>query len=81
MNENYTLKDMVFRTFLKNPKLGPGEMTEKLGANYNSVKAVYSKLYDEGLLDREGRGNYIPNIPGILLHLIDRMEVLERTAK
>ncbi len=81
MNEDYTLRDTVFRTFLKDPSLGPSEMTERLGANYNSVKAVYAKLYEEGLLGREGRGNYVPNIPGILLQLMDRMEALERVAK
>lgn len=81
MTEEYTLRDSIFRTFLRNPRLGPGEMAEKLGANYNSVKAAFSKLYEEGLLDREGRGNYAPNVPAILLHLMDRVEALERAAK
>lgn len=81
MTEDYTLRETVFRNFLKNPNLGPREMTQKLGANYNSVKAVYAKLYDEGLLTREGRGNYIPNVSGILLHLMERLETLEKAAK
>jgi hypothetical protein len=42
---------------------------------------VYAKLYDEGLLTREGRGNYIPNVSGILLHLMERLETLEKAAK
>ena len=81
MTEDYTLRDTVFKTFLKDPSLGPSEMTERLGANYNSVKAVYAKLYEEGLLGREGRGNYIPNISGILLQLMDRLEALERASR
>ncbi len=81
MTEDYTLRETVFRNFLKNPSLGPREMTQKLGANYNSVKAVYAKLFDEGLLAREGRGNYVPNVSGILLNLMERLETLEKAAK
>lgn len=73
-----TLREMVFKTFLRNPSLGPSEMAERLRANYNSVKAIYARLCEEGLLRREGRGNYSPNVPGILLHLLERVEVLER---
>ena len=53
-------------------------MTEKLGAKYNSVKAAYAKLSDEGMLKREGRGSYSPNLAGILLDLMDRVEALEK---
>lgn len=81
MTEDYTLREKVFRTFLEKPTLGPSEMTERLGANYNSVKAVYAKLYEEGILNREGRGNYVPNVTGILLLLLDRVEALEEAAK
>ena len=75
---DYSLKDNVFRTFLENPVLGPSEMTEKLGAKYNSVKAAYAKLCDEGMLKRVGRGSYAPNVEGILLSLIDRIEAMEK---
>lgn len=81
MSEDKTLYETVFRTFLKRPCLGPSEMTEELGANYNSVKAIFAKLYDDDLLSREGRGNYAPNVNGILLHLLDRVEALEKAAK
>ena len=53
-------------------------MAERLGANYNSVKAIYARLCEEGLLRREGRGNYSVNYEGILLHLLERIEALER---
>lgn len=81
MTEEYTLREAVFRAFLKNPSLGPKEMTGHLKAKYNSVKAVFAKLCEEGLLNREGRGQYAPNIPRILLHLMDRIEVLEKGGK
>jgi DNA-binding transcriptional regulator YhcF (GntR family) len=81
MTEDYTLREAVFRTFLQNPNLGPSEMTEKLEANYNSVKAVYAKLHEEGLLLREGRGSYAPNYAGILLNMLDRLEALEKASK
>ncbi|TEU08293.1 hypothetical protein E3J20_08915 [Candidatus Bathyarchaeota archaeon] len=63
---------------MEDPTLGPSEMTELLGVKYNSVKAVYAKLCDEGLLRREGRGNYAANVTGILLNLMDRVEALEK---
>jgi hypothetical protein len=78
MKHDYSLKEQIFRTFLANPSLGPSEMTEKLGAKYNSVKAVYVKLYQEGKLKREGRGSYTPDVSGILLDLMDRVEALEK---
>ncbi len=78
MKHDYSLKEQVFRTFLVDPSLGPSEMTEKLGAKYNSVKAAYAKLSDEGMLKREGRGSYKPDISGILLDLMDRVEALEK---
>jgi predicted transcriptional regulator of viral defense system len=81
MTEDYTLRETVFRTFLKDPNLGPSEMKDLLGANYNSIKAIYAKLCDEGLLQREGRGNYVPNLPGILFHLMERVEALEKSGK
>jgi Mn-dependent DtxR family transcriptional regulator len=77
MTENYTLKDSVFRAFLRKQDLGPTEMAEYLDANYNSIKAAFAKLADEGLLDREGRGNYIPDYSGIILYLMDKIESLE----
>ena len=72
-----SLKESVFREFLKNPSLGPIEMTEKLGANYNSVKAAFAKLAKERILERSSRGNYEPNLAIILLDLMDRVESLE----
>jgi hypothetical protein len=77
MKQEYSLKEHVFRTFLVDPSLGPSEMTEKLGAKYNSVKAAYAKLCDEGMLKREGRGSYAPDVARILLNLLDRVEALE----
>jgi len=81
MSKDYTLREKVFRNLLKNPKLGPQEMTKLLEAKYNSVKAVYAKLTVEGLLVREGRGNYAPDLLGILLNLMDRVEELEKASK
>lgn len=81
MSKEKSLKDSVFREFLKDPSLGPSEMNEKLGANYNSVKAAFSKLAEEGFFERPRRGNYRPNIAAILLDLIDRVEALEERVK
>jgi len=81
MTHVYSLKEQVFRNFLADPSLGPSEMTEKLGVKYNSVKAAYAKLCDEGMLKREGRGSYKPDIAGILLDLMDRVEALEKREK
>jgi len=81
MGEGYTLRDSVFRTFLDDPNLGPREMAEKLNANYNSVKAIYAQLCEDGLLNREGRGSYVPNVPKIIVYLMDRLEVLEEKVK
>ena len=81
MTEKYTLREAVFRAFLANPNLGPKDMAGKLKAKYNSVKAVFAKLCEEGLLRREGRGNYVPNTSIILLHLMDRIEALEKGGK
>ena len=78
MKQVYSLKEQVFRTFLADPSLGPSGMTEKLGAKYNSVKAAYAKLCDEGKLKREGRGSYTPDLAGIILGLMDRVEALEK---
>ena len=78
MKQDHSLKEQVFRTFLADPSLGPSEMTEKLGAKYNSVKAAYAKLCDEGKLKREGRGSYTPDLTGIILGLMDRVEALEK---
>ena len=77
MKQEYSLKEHILRTFLVDPSLGPSEMTEKLGANYNSVKAAYAKLCDEGMLKREGRGSYAPDVARILLNLMDRVEAIE----
>jgi Mn-dependent DtxR family transcriptional regulator len=78
MSYELTLKDTIFREFLKNPDFGPSEMAEHLKANYNSVKAAFAKLADEDLLDRPERGNYEPSFSGIVLNLISRLEELER---
>lgn len=78
MSEERTLKERVFRTFLSHPDFSPSDMADHLKENYNSVKAIYSKLYEEGLLERESRGNYSPNMTSIIIHLIDRIEALER---
>ncbi len=81
MSTEKSLKDSVFREFLKNPSLGPSEMTEKLNAKYNSVKAAFAKLAEEGFLERPSRGSYEPNIAVILLNLMDRVEALEERVK
>lgn len=81
MIKKYTLKENILRTFLKDPTLGPSEMTEILGVKYNSVKAAYVKLCNEGFLKREGRGIYVPDVTGILLHTMDRVEALENSRK
>ncbi|HUS78735.1 MAG TPA: hypothetical protein VM050_08750 [Patescibacteria group bacterium] len=81
MADEYTLRDRVFRAFLRDPVLGPSEMAELLGAKYNSVKAIYAKLSEENLLRRSGRGSYEPDVPGIILNLMDRIETLEKRAK
>lgn len=81
MSNEISLKDSVFREFLKNPSLGPSEMTDKLGANYNSVKAAFAKLAEEGFLERPSRGTYQPNIAVILLDLMDRVTALEEQVK
>ncbi len=80
MSSKQSLKDTIFKEFLRNPALGPSEMAEKLDANYNSVKAAFAKLAEDGFLDRPSRGTYAPSIPGILLDLIKRVEVLEEAA-
>jgi predicted transcriptional regulator len=80
MSKNQSLKDTVFKEFLRDPALGPTEMAEKLGANYNSVKAAFAKLAEEGLLERSGRGSYEPSVSGILLNLMARVEALEAKA-
>jgi Mn-dependent DtxR family transcriptional regulator len=78
MSEEFSLKDKVFRTFLQDPTLGPEEMAKKLDAKYNSVKDAFAKLAKDGLLQRSGRGNYEPNYAGIVIHLLDRIEELEK---
>jgi Mn-dependent DtxR family transcriptional regulator len=80
MSSKQSLKDTVFKEFLRNPALGPSEMAEKLDANYNSVKAAFAKLAEDGFLDRPSRGTYAPSIPRILLDLIERVEALEEAA-
>ena len=81
MSEDLSLKDKVFRNFLKDPNLGPEDMAKKLGAKYNSVKDAFARLAKEGLLQRSGRGNYEPSYAGIVIHLLDRIESLEKQAK
>jgi predicted transcriptional regulator len=80
MSSKQSLKDTVFKEFMRNPALGPSEMAEKLDANYNSVKAAFAKLAEDGFLDRPSRGTYAPSMPGILLDLIERVEALEEAA-
>ncbi len=81
MSSNRSLKDRVFREFLRDPSLGPTEMTERLKEKYNSVKAAFAKLAEEEFLERPSRGNYEPNNATILLDLIDRVEKLEEQVK
>lgn len=81
MTEDYTLREKVLRNFLENSKLGPSEMAEHLNANYNSVKSIYGKLCGERFLKREGRGNYEPDVYGIILNLMGRIEALEKSDK
>ena len=78
MSDEYSLRDQVFREFLKNNTLGPTEMTKKLGAKYNSVKAAFSKLAEEGFLQRTSRGDYELNYAGIIMHLLLKIEILEK---
>ena len=80
MSSKQSLKDTVFKEFMRNPALAPSEMAEKLDANYNSVKAAFAKLAEDGFLDRPSRGTYAPSMPGILLDLIERVEALEEAA-
>jgi hypothetical protein len=81
MSSELTLKDAIFREFLKNPDFGPSEIAEHLEANHNSGKAAFSKLAEEGILDRPERGNYEPSFSGIVLNLIKRIEELEMKIK
>jgi len=81
MSEELSLKDKVFRSYLSEPTLSPEEMAVKLDAKYNSVKDAFAKLAKDGLLKRSGRGNYEPNYAGIVIHLMGRIEELEKKAK
>jgi predicted transcriptional regulator len=81
MTKKTTLKDTILKEFLKDPSLGPSEMSSKLGANYNSVKAAFAKLNREGIFERPNRGTYKPNFAGLMLLLIDRVEDLENAIK
>lgn len=81
MSRKKSLKEAVFREFLQNPSLGPTEMTEKLGVKYNSVKAAFAKLAEEGYFERPSRGKYSPNYAAIILDLMDRVERLEKQVK
>jgi len=81
MSPKKSLKEEVFREFLQDPSLGPSEMTKKLGAKYNSVKAAFAKLAEEGFLERQNRGSYRPNMAAIVLDLLDRIEKLESQVK
>lgn len=78
MDSERPLKDAVLRSFLENPNISIVEMSDKLGAKYNSVKAVFAQLSEDGLLARESRGNYSPNLPKLILFLMDRIEALEK---
>jgi len=80
MSDDKSLKRSVFRTFLSHSGFGPKEMADYLKVNYNSVKAIYAKLCEEGLLERTARGSYSPNVAGILVSLLDRVDALEKRA-
>ena len=77
MGEEVSLRERVFRELLLHPDYGPSDMARRLKANYNSVKAIYGKLCEEGFLLREGRGKYVLNIPRMILDLYDRLRRLE----
>ena len=47
----------------------------------NSRSNAFAKLARDGLLQRSGRGNYEPNYAGIVIHLMERIEALEKQAK
>lgn len=81
MSDKVSLKKVIFQEFLKDPSLGPSDMANKIDAKYNSVKAVFAKLAKEGLLERPSRGEYVPNVNGILLQIIDRIEKIENSIK
>lgn len=81
MSEELSLKYKVFHSFLEDPTVGPEQMATKLDAKYNSVKDAFAKLAKDGLLQRSGRGNYEPNYAGIVIHLLNRIESLEKKAK
>ena len=74
-------KGQGFPQLLTRPNVGSGGDGAKLGAKYNSVKDAFAKLAKDGLLQRSGRGNYEPNYAGIVIHLMDRVEELEKKAK
>lgn len=78
MSGKKSLKNTVFREFLIDQSLGPTEMSKKLDANYNSVKATFAKLVKEGFLERLSRGKYKVNIPSIIIQLMERVEALEK---
>jgi DNA-binding IclR family transcriptional regulator len=81
MSPKKSLKEEIFQEFLQDSSLGPSEMTKKLGAKYNSVKAAFAKLAEEGFLERLNRGSYRPNMAAIVLDLMDRIEKLESQVK
>jgi hypothetical protein len=81
MSKEITVKDKVLREFLKDPTLGSSEMALKINKKYNSVKAAFAKLVEEGFLNRVSRGVYEPNLSEILLDLINRVEALEEQVK
>lgn len=81
MSKKFSIRELVFRSYLENPSLGPSEMAKNISVKYNSVKAVFAKLCEDGLLNREGRGQYSPNLPKIILYLMKRIDVVEKGAK
>ena len=81
MNREQTLKEKVYKTFLLHQNFSPSDMAKHLNEKYNSVKAIYSKLFEQKILKRESRGNYSPNIEGILLLIMDRLDNIERKVK
>lgn len=78
MQTNRSVKETILIEFLKNPALGPREMSAHLNEKYNTVKAAYAKLAEEGYLERRGRGNYRPNIPFTLITLMNKVSDLEK---
>lgn len=73
-----SLEYKLFKAFLQHPEYGPKEMAAYLNANYGSVTVIYARLCKDGLLKRDKRGQYSPQVPHILFDLYFRIEKLEK---